>query len=197
MNSVRDREARSARPKRTRRHEVLSRRAARTLIGLVALIFLPIIPIGVVITQRAGPDLFDLTPVVSHSDQYLVLAWPELERGRHALHTGAISSGAMVRALGYMMNGDRPLRDGERVQGFILLPDAGSAVHPAHRFGDQMIDVRLQAGNSARFSEQSLVWVWGTLRMLPGDPLGHAPLYVLEHAQTEPATKAEIEKSFQ
>jgi len=196
MNGVRDREARNAQPNRARRHEVLSRRAARTLVGLVALIFLPIIPIGIVITQRAGPDLFDLTPVVSHSDQYLILAWPELERGRHALHTGAISSGAMIRALGYMMNGDRPLRDGERVQGFILLPDAGSAVHPAHRFGDQMIGVRLEAGKTVRFSERSLVWVWGTLQMLPGDPLGHAPLNVLEHARAEPASRADINRYF-
>src|ERR1035438_7857287 len=139
MNSVRDREARSARPKRTRRHEVLSRRAARTLIGLVALIFLPIIPIGIVITQRAGPDLFDLAPLVSHSDQYLILAWPDLERGRNALHTGATSSGASIRALGYMMDGGQPVRDGERVQNFVLLPDAGDSVHPAHRFGDPII----------------------------------------------------------
>ena len=196
MSSVRDREARSAQPKRARRHEVLSRRAARTLVGLVALIFLPIIPIGILITRRAGPDLFDLTPVVSRSEQYLILDWPELERARHALHTGAISSGAMIRALGYMMEGVRPVLDGERVQSFILLPDAGSAVHPAHRFGDQMIDVRLEAGNTVRFSEQSLVWVWGTLRMLPGDPLGHEPLYVLEHARTEPANKADIQKYF-
>ena len=141
-------------------------------------------------------DLFELTPVVSHSDQYLILAWPELERGRHALHTDAISSGAMIRALGYMMNGDRPVRDGEHVQGFTLLRDAGSAVHPAHRFGDQMIDVRLEEGNAVRFSEQSLVWVWGTLQMLPGDPLGHVPLYVLEHARTEPASKADIQELF-
>jgi hypothetical protein len=196
MNSVRDREARSERPKRARRHEVLSRRAARTLVGLVALIFLPIIPIGIVITQRAGPDLSDLTPVVGRSDQYVILAWPDLERGRHALRTGATSSGALIRALGYMMNRDRPVRDGERVQGFILLPDAGSAVHPAHRFGDQMIDVRLEAGKTVRFSEQSLVWVWGTLQMLPGDPLGHVPLYVLEHARTEPANKADIQEFF-
>ena len=196
MNSVRDREARSARPKRTRRHEVLSRRAARTLIGLVALILLPIIPIGIVITQRTGPDLFDLTPVVSHSDQYLILAWPDLERGRHALHTGAISSGASIRALGYMMDGGRPVHDGERVQSFVLLPDAGNSVHPAHRFGDQMIEVRLETGSLARFSERSLVWAWGTLQMLPGDPLGHMPLNVLEHARTEPADRTDIKRYF-
>jgi hypothetical protein len=125
-----------------------------------------------------------------------MLAWPDLERGRHALHTDSISSGAMIRALGYMMEGDRPIHDGDRVQAFVLLPDAGNIVHPAHRFGDGMIDVRLKAGSTARFSERSLVWVWGTLRMLPGDPLGHSPLYVLEHARTEPASKTDIQRYF-
>ena len=64
MNSVRDREAKSERPKRIRRHEVLSRRAARTLVGLVALILLPLIALVIAFTETAGPDLFDLTPVV-------------------------------------------------------------------------------------------------------------------------------------
>ena len=63
-------------------------------------------------------------------------------------------------------------------------------------FGDQMIEVRLEAGNEVRFSERSLVWAWGTLRMLPGDPSGHEPLYILENARTEPANKADIQKYF-
>lgn len=187
---------RCQRLKRARRHEISSRRASLTLIVLVAAICLPTVATLVRITKTAGPDLFDLTPAVSRSDQYLILAWPDLERARHALNAGAISSGAMIRALGYMMEGDRPLRDGERIQGFVLLPDAGNAVHPAHRFGDQMIDVRLQAANEIRFSERSLVWVWGTLRMLPGDPTGHEPLYVLENARTELANQADIPKYF-
>jgi hypothetical protein len=194
MNGVRDRGVRIERRKRVGRHEVLSRRAFWTLIGLVAAIYLPVLAIVMVTTEKAGPDLSDLTPVVGRSDRYAVLAWPELERGRHALRTGAISSGALIRALGYMMDGDRPLRNGQHVQSFILLPDAGNAVHPAHRFGDQMIEVRLETGSPVRFSERSLVWVWGTLQMLPGDPLGHVPLYVLEHARTEPATNADIRK---
>jgi len=102
----------------------------------------------------------------------------------------------MIRALGYMMERDRPIHDGGRVQGFVLLPDAGNPVHPDHRFGDQMIDVRLGAGNEVRFSERSLVWAWGTPRMLPGDPSGHEPLYVLENARTEPEKAAEIQKYF-
>jgi hypothetical protein len=184
------------RPKRARRHDTLSRRAFRTLLVLASAILLPVLLALVLITNAIKPDLFDLTPVVSHSDQYLILAWPDLERAKHALSVGAISSGTMMRALGYMMDGDRPVPDGERVQGFVLLPDAGSPIHPAHRFGDQMIDVRLRVGNEVRFFGRRLVWVWGTLRMLPGDPSGHEPLYILEEARAEPANKADIPKYF-
>jgi hypothetical protein len=119
-----------------------------------------------------------------------------LEHAHTALNAGDISPGTMIRALGYMMDDDRPVQDGERVGSFVLLPDAGNALHPAHRFGDEITDVQLQAGNEVRFSERSLVWVWGTLRMLPGDPSGHEPLYVLENARTEPANKADIQMFF-
>lgn len=166
------------------------------MIGLVALIFLPVIVMVTVFTKPVGPDISDLTPVTQHSDEYLILAWPELERGKRSLSAGGISSGTMIRALGYMMDGDRPIRDGEHVRSFVLLPDAGTLVHPAHRFGDQMIEVRLATGDTVPFSEQSLVWVWGTLRMLPGDPLGPKPLNILENARTEPATKVDIQKYF-
>lgn len=162
----------------------------------MALILLPVIPLLIVSTKTAGPDLFDLTPVVARSGQYLILAWPDLERAKYFLNAGAITSGALIRALGYMMDGDQPLHNGERVRSFVLLPDAGTLVHPAHRFGDQMIEVRLEAGDAVRFSERSMVWVWGTLRILPGDPLGPKPLYILENARTEAAAKADIHKYF-
>ena len=181
------------RARRVRSLGASSRRALWSLIGLTVAICLPAL---FLISLPSGPDLFDLTPVDARSEGYVILAWPELERARHAMHTGAISSGTMIRALGYMMDGDRRVRDGKLIRDFVLLPDPGSAAHPAHRFGDQMIDVRLEAGNSVRYSEQSLAWVWGTLQMLPGDPTGHTPLYVLEHARAAPANKADIQKYF-
>ena len=101
-----------------------------------------------------------------------------------------------MRALGYMMEGDQPVRDGQVVRRFVLLPDKGNAVHPAHRFGDQMIDVQLRPSDSVRFSGGSLVWVWGTLRALPGDPGGPIPLYRLEDARVEPADEGEIPRYF-
>jgi hypothetical protein len=146
--------------------------------------------------RRVGPDLFDLVPKVPSLDGYVLVAWASLEREQYAMNAGAISSGTMIRALGYMTDGDQPSRDGASVKSFVLLPDAGTPLHPAHTHGDQMIAVRLAAGNAVRFSGSSLVWVWGTLRVLPGDPEGREPLYVVESAHAERTVKADIAKYF-
>jgi hypothetical protein len=140
--------------------------------------------------------LFDLVPKAAAADGYELLAWPSLERARRALSVSGIGNGAKLRALGYMMERDRPIRDGDRVELFVLLPDRGSTFHPAHRFGDQMIEVRLALGVPATFHERALVWAFGTLRCLPGDPAGHEPLYRLEDAQVESANEADISKYF-
>lgn len=181
---------------KARRRSVSLRLTAQALIGPLAVVFLPAIVVFVLASDTAGPDLFHLVPLASHSNRYRMLEWADLRRAPNALIVGAIPSGTMIRALGYMMEGDRPVRDGDRVRSFVLLPEAGDALHPAGRFGDEMISVELQAGNEARFSGRSLVWVWGTLRSLPGNPSGHRALYVLENARAEPADKRDIPKFF-
>jgi hypothetical protein len=70
---------------------------------------------------------------------------PDFE-DHHTLTVAKISMGTKVRALGYMMDADQPVRDGERVRRFILLPDAGNVVHPAHRFGDETISGAAPSG---------------------------------------------------
>ncbi len=105
-------------------------------------------------------------------------------------------NGAAVQALGYMAEGDRPIAAGERVADFVLLPDRGNPLHPAHRFCDQMIAVRLREDDPARFSPMALVWVWGTLRISSGDPAGSRPLYALDHARLRAADSDEIRKYF-
>ena len=174
----------------------LSRRIFRTLIGPFCLIGIAAAGLALLSFRGARPDLFDLVPKALRMDGYVLVAWPSLERAKNALDARAIPSGTMIRTLGYMTDSGQPLRDGASVESFVLLPDAGIPLHPTYRHGDQMIAVRLETGKTIRFSEGSLVWVWGRLQMLPGDPEGRDPLYALESARVETAVKADIAKYF-
>lgn len=150
------------------------------------------------ISATSRPDLSDLAPIGDSVGNDVVLNWSTLLRDHpHAL--GARSwpfAGAPVRALGYMAEGDYAGGEGERVQDFVLLPDAGNMVHPAHRFGDQMVAVHLAPDARVQFRSRALVWVSGTFRASAGDPVGPKPLYTLEHARVQPAEQEQIRKYF-
>ena len=95
-----------------------------------------------------------------------------------------------------MMDGTQPIAAGQQVNSFVLLPDAGNLLHPAHRFGDQMITVHLRENDTIQFSPRALAWVWGTLQTAPGDPAGGESLYALGNARAELAPKTDIRKHF-
>ena len=178
------------------RAQALSRRAFRSLLLPAAAICGSAAAGLLIVSWTALRDLDDLTPKMDRTDGYALLGWGDLRRSGHALQQGGLSGGTPLRALGYMMEGDEPLFEGQRTAKFVLLPDAGNAIHPAHRWGDQMIDVRLGSGEAVRFCPRCLVWVWGALRVLPGDPAGPRPLYRLDGARIEPARPDEIRKYF-
>jgi hypothetical protein len=95
-----------------------------------------------------------------------------------------------------MTGGAQTTRDGESVDRFVVVPGAGHASHPAPRFGDQMIEVRLPQGAAVAFREGQLLWVSGTLLVLPGNPNADRPLYRLSNARAKVATPADIPKYF-
>lgn len=182
--------------RRSQREKALSRRALKTLTLPLGILCLAAAFPALFLMGRAGPDLFDCTPRSPRVEGYILVAWYDLERGAGPQKDRGPSAGSPTRVLGYMMDGDQPTSDGQKVNRFVLLPDAGTAVHPAHRLGDQMIDVQLDAGTSVVFKERSLAWAWGTWGVLAGNPSGDRPLYRLQNARVEKAEKAEIEKYF-
>jgi len=184
---------------RTKKKPLISRpEEIRTLILIVVLGVVPLMGAVFVINATLRADLSNLTSIGNKAGKYAILNWSSLLRDHsHALDAGSdIFTGAEVRALGYMADGDRAFREGEWVQDFVLLPDAGNLFDPAHRFGDQMIAVHLQPEARVRFSSNTLVWVWGTFQASPSDPDAEKPLYTLEHARTQPADKGEIRRYF-
>jgi hypothetical protein len=172
----------------------------RTLLLIVVIAVVPLMGAVFVITTTSRPDLSDLTPVGNPAGSYSILNWSRLLRDHsHALEAGsAIFAGAAVQALGYMVDGDRAVGEGEWVEDFVLLPEAGNLFDPAHRFGDQMIAVHLQKDARVQFSSRRLVWVWGRFQasLSASDPSAAKPLYTLEQAHAQPADKGEIRKYF-
>jgi len=150
------------------------------------------------IISTSQPDLSDFSPLKAQSGEYALLGWSTLLRDNaHALNAKAtIFYGASIQALGYMMGGEQPTAEGQSIKSFDLMPDAGNLIHPAHRFGDQMIAVHLRQTETIKFSPKALVWVWGTFRCLSGDPAGDEPLYVLDNARAELAPTTDIRKYF-
>lgn len=148
-------------------------------------------------TSRA--DLSDLVPIQNSVGSYFLLNWSTLLREDPQAWSGAspVSSGSSVQALGYMVASNGSLGGEETlVQDFILMPEAGNWVHPARRYGDQMIAVHLHKDARVQFSPRALVWVRGTIQSLPGEPGGIKPVYVLEPARAYAADKAEIGRYF-
>ena len=66
-----------------------------------------------------------------------------------------------VRMIGYMMDGYQPSRDGTMVGMFVLLPEAGQFLHPAHRIRNQMVEVHLS--RPVVFHYRDLIWATGIL----------------------------------
>ena len=157
----------------------------RAFVLVIAIACVPVVGTVLAIVTTTEPDLSDLTPIRQPQGQYLLLDWL-------ALRQGQFSPAASVQALGYMAENDRSVQTGEWVRDFIMLPEAGNILHPAHRIPDQMIMVRLGEGEQVHFSPGSLVWVWGTFRVSPADPAGIQPRYLLDQARAKRAEKSEI-----
>ena len=165
----------------------------RTVLLIMVATCVPALATVLIIAASSEPDLAELDRV-PQPDGIAVVTWPELCRDRpHALNTAtATSIGARVLALGYMMDDHRPARAGQIVRAFLLLPEAGNLLHPAHRLGDQMIEVQLSAGHEIPFASRHLVRVSGILRQRSGDPSSERALYQFEDAYAQPIKRVEI-----
>ena len=171
------------------------RRTLALITTIACVPFLTVILIAVLSTEL---DLSDLVPLKQQVGGYIVLNWSELLQPRSQRNSAVMKfDGTAVRALGYMMDGDKGMRPGDLVRHFFLLPYAGNLLDPAERFGDQMVSVRLREGDYLPFSPRQLIWAWGTFRVSRGDSSGPTPLYFLESARAEAADRADIALYFQ
>lgn len=171
----------------TRRGRSRDRRKAElwTLVAIIAAIGLPVFLAYVLVAADMRPDLSDLKPREEQpAGTPPVIGWPHIEP---LLYT-------TVRMLGYMMDGYKPSRDGDPVEVFILLPDAGQLLHPAHRISDQMVEIRLRRAMAFQF--RRLVWASGNLSSTGARPHSDRAAWAMTDAEVTPAGDHEITRWF-
>lgn len=178
-------------PRATRRKKatVSRKETIRVLLVVTVLAGIPILGTAFIAAVTTEPDLSVLSPISERAGNSVLLNWSKL------LEDGRYRADAEIGALGYMFDGDRPVHNGELVSEFVLLPEAGNVLHPAHRIRDQMVTVRLQDGEQIRFAQRALIWVWG--RFQASSESGSADtLYRLEDARAQFAERADVHRYF-
>jgi hypothetical protein len=151
------------------------RKEAWTLAAIMIAVGLPVILIGALAAVDARIDLSDWKPGVRGT---AIIGWPDLPT----------RAGSQVEMLGYMMDEDPSSRV------FILTPEAGQFLHPAHRIPEEMIEVHL--AEPGRFQYRRLVWVSGVLTFTSGPPRPDRALYALKNAILQPAPETDIPRFF-
>ena len=137
-------------------------------------------------------DLSELKSTGQVDDRGAVpVGWPDLERPHEGV--GRVSP-QRVRMIGYMMDGYQPSRDGAAVDMFILLPEAGQFLHPAHRIPNQMVEIR--PSHPVVFHYRELVWATGILNRTMNSHRGDMAAYAMVAAEVNPATERDIGKWF-
>lgn len=165
------------------------------LLGVGAPMFLGF----VLIALDTRLDLSDGRPrSAQSSDAAVPVGWPSLRQddvisGRDGINA-LPKNGSPVKMLGYMMEGYQFAPSGSRVSMFILMPEAGHFLHPAHRNPDEMVEVWPEAG-SIIFKNRDLVWASGRFERLAGAKEGHA-LYAMRRAIVASARQQDVARWF-
>lgn len=142
---------------------------------------LPVIVIGALAAVDARIDLSDWKPGIRGTT---IIGWPEMPA----------RVGSQVEMLGYMMDGSLPVPDGEPVRTFILMPEAGQFLHPAHQVPDEMVEIHLE--EPVRFQYRRLVRVSGVLTFTSGPSRPDRALYPMKNAAVQPAPETDIARFF-
>jgi hypothetical protein len=153
---------------------------------ILALAFPMLLAVGLVAMDMRS-DLSELKSAGQADEKGAVpVGWPDLER-RH-------EDAGRVRMIGYMMDGYQPSPNGATVDMFVLLPEAGQFLHPAHRVPNQMVEVH--PSHPVVFHYRDLVWATGILNRTIGSLGDEKAAYAMVAAEVIPASERDIGKWF-
>ena len=148
---------------------------------MMAVIAFPALLASILVGIDIRTDLSGLRSSAPFDDKGVPLvSWPELNK----------QTAHPARMIGYMMDASTPAMDGARVDVFILLPEAGQLLHPAHRNPDQMVEVR--TASPVVFQSRQLVWVSGMLTRTIGERGSGGAAWAMTAAGISQASQADI-----
>ena len=172
-----------------RKPDIPARRKKQTLImwAIMAAVGSPIFLAYILVAMDMRADLSELKPARHASENGVVpVGWEDL---------GQRSVPGRVRMIGYMMDGYSRRTQSRAVDMFVLLPEAGHFLHPAHRVPNQMVEV--WPNHLVHFEERELVWVEGTLNRTIGRHADDTAAWAMGDAEVIAAAPREIATWFQ
>ena len=180
------------------RQKRVSRKESATIATIIAAVGVPLILAYVLVAADMRNDLSELKPTAA-SGAAALIGWPDLNPGYDRPAQTRWPSGTRVRMLGYMMDGYQPVPEGAKAGMFILMPEAGHFLHPAHRIPGEMVEV--WPARPLPFQYRRLVWVWGPLRRVAheaasGSPRRDTALFAMRDAEVRAADNADIARWF-
>ncbi len=119
------------------------------------------------------------------ADGLRTFGWSDLE----ALGPGQQTP---ARMLGYMMDGYKPVPDNTPVETFMLMPEAGHLLHPAHREPEEMVEVWMPLDTPIRYTDRRLVQVSGMLRRKEAKPREAVAAFTMSNAEVRFAAERQI-----
>jgi hypothetical protein len=176
-----------ARTIRKRDDSARKKQETLTLWAIIVALAFPMILAAALVAMDMRSDLSELKSTGQMDDKgTLPVGWPDLEGQREG--TGRI------RMIGYMMDGYQPSREGATVDMFVLLPEAGQFLHPAHRIPNQMVEVH--PSHPVVFHYRDLVWAAGILNRTMSNHRDDKAAYAMIAAEVAPASARDIGKWF-
>jgi hypothetical protein len=172
-----------------RKRDASARRKQETLTlwAIITALAFPMVLAVALVAMDMRSDLSELKSTGQVDDKGAVpIGWPDLERGREGPRR--------VRMIGYMMDAYQPSRDGATVDMFVLMPEAGQFLHPAHRIPNQMVEVR--PSHPVVFHYRDLVWATGPLNRTMSTHGDDKAGWAMTGADVNPAADRDIGKWF-
>lgn len=155
-------------------------RGSRAFAAVLLATAVPVLGTIIIVVGSTKPNLFYVTFPEAAADGVLTLDWPTVykleEECRKSAAVPASYIEKTVRLPGYMLPPHQSGGSQPEVTAFLLVPDPGHWLHPAHE--DDGVLVRMNGGGKTPLRLRHALWVQGGLSISPTLERAEAPCLI-------------------